>query len=104
MTDKAIDGLKSDDELWNSIQWNKVNQIVNCLQTRIVKAVTVNNVYCRVLNCTFSMLEPCEVKVSRRVLRGGRDRKVLPLPDVHKPVIVMFSQYGPKANLPWKGR
>jgi hypothetical protein len=41
MTEKAIDGRKSDEELWNSIQWNKVNQIVNCLQTRIVKAVMV---------------------------------------------------------------
>jgi hypothetical protein len=39
MTEKAIDGLKSDDELWNSIQWDKINQIVDCLQTRIVKAV-----------------------------------------------------------------
>jgi len=25
--------------LWNSIHWKKVNQIVDCLQTRIVKAV-----------------------------------------------------------------
>jgi RNA-directed DNA polymerase len=39
MTAKAIDGLKSDDHLWNSIDWKKINQIVDCLQTRIVKAV-----------------------------------------------------------------
>ena len=73
MTEKAIDGLKSDDELWNSIQWDKINQIVDCLQTRIVKAVKkyVHKDYCRVLNCALSMLEPCEAKVSRRVLRGG---------------------------------
>ncbi|MFT5701957.1 MAG: hypothetical protein ACI8ZB_004861 [Desulforhopalus sp.] len=31
----------------------------------------VHNDYCRVLNCALSMLEPCEAKVSRRVLRGG---------------------------------
>lgn len=39
MTVKAIDGLKSDDDLWNSIKWREVNQIVDCLQRRIVKAV-----------------------------------------------------------------
>ncbi len=39
MTVKAIDGLKSDDELWNSIKWKEVDQIVDCLQRRIVKAV-----------------------------------------------------------------
>ena len=39
MTVKAIDGLKSDDDLWNSIKWKEINQIVDCLQRRIVKAV-----------------------------------------------------------------
>ena len=39
MTVKAIDGLKSDDDLWNSIKWREVNQIVDCLQRRIVKEV-----------------------------------------------------------------
>jgi hypothetical protein len=41
-----------------------------------------NNNYCRVLNGAFSMLEPCEVKVSRRVLRGRWGRKVPSLPDI----------------------
>jgi hypothetical protein len=36
---ETIDGLKSDDDLWNSIKWSEVNQIVDCLQRRIVKAV-----------------------------------------------------------------
>jgi RNA-directed DNA polymerase len=39
MTVKAIDGQKSDDDSWNSINWKEVDQIVNCLQRRIVKAV-----------------------------------------------------------------
>lgn len=43
MTQKAIDGLKSDDDLWNSIKWKEVNQIVDCLQRRIVKAVKAKN-------------------------------------------------------------
>jgi hypothetical protein len=38
MTVKAIDGLKSDNDLWNSIKWKEVDQIVDCLQRRIVKA------------------------------------------------------------------
>jgi len=67
----AIDGRKSNSDLWDSINWKKVKQIVNRLQTRIVKAVK----YCRVLYGALSMLEPCEVKVSRRVLRGGKQPK-----------------------------
>jgi hypothetical protein len=39
MTAKAIDGLKSDDDLWNFIKWKEVDQIVDCLQRRIVKVV-----------------------------------------------------------------
>jgi RNA-directed DNA polymerase len=35
----SIDGRKSNSDLWNSINWKKVKQIVNRLQTRIVKAV-----------------------------------------------------------------
>jgi len=35
----TIDGRKSFEALWNSINWNKVKQIVNRLQARIVKAV-----------------------------------------------------------------
>ncbi|MBA3035184.1 MAG: hypothetical protein FP814_01695 [Desulfobacterium sp.] len=34
-----IDGLKSNSVLWESINWKKVKQAVNCLQARIVKAV-----------------------------------------------------------------
>ena len=34
----SIDGRKSNYDLWNSINWKKVKQIVNRLQTRIVKA------------------------------------------------------------------
>ena len=34
-----IDGRKSKDVLWNSINWGEAKQIVNGLQTRIVKAV-----------------------------------------------------------------
>jgi RNA-directed DNA polymerase len=43
MTVKAIDGLKSDNDLWNSIKWKEVDQIVDCLQRRIVKAVKAKN-------------------------------------------------------------
>ena len=35
----SIDGRKSNSDLWNSINWKKVKQIVNRLQIRIVKAV-----------------------------------------------------------------
>jgi len=35
----SIDGLKNNSDLWDSINWKKVEQIVNRLQTRIVKAV-----------------------------------------------------------------
>jgi len=35
----TIDDRKSFEALWNSINWNKVKQIVNRLQARIVKAV-----------------------------------------------------------------
>ena len=48
------------------------------LQTRTVKAVK----YCRVLHGALSRLEPCEVKVSRRVLRVEGDRKVSDLPGI----------------------
>jgi len=40
---KVTDDLKNDTELWNSINWVKVNQIVHRLQLRIVKAVKANN-------------------------------------------------------------
>jgi len=39
----TIDGRKSFEALWNSINWNKVKQIVNRLQARIVKAVKARN-------------------------------------------------------------
>jgi len=39
----TIDGRKSFEALWNSINWNKVKQIVNRLQARIVKAVNVQS-------------------------------------------------------------
>ena len=35
----SIDDRKSNSDLWDSINWKKVKQIVNRLQTRIVKAV-----------------------------------------------------------------
>ena len=73
----SIDGRKSNSDLWNSTNWKKVKQIVNRLQTRIVKAVKE---YCWVLYGALSMLEPCEVKVSRRVLRGEGSRKAADLP------------------------
>ena len=75
----SIDGRKSKSELWDFIDWKKVKQTVNRLQTRIVKAVFKNE-YCRVLYGALSMLEPCEVKVSRRVLRGESSRKAADLP------------------------
>lgn len=39
----VIDGLKSDGDLWHSINWKAVSQIVNRLQVRIVKAVKAKN-------------------------------------------------------------
>jgi RNA-directed DNA polymerase len=35
----TVDGLKSDSELWEHIDWNKVKAVVNQLQIRIVKAI-----------------------------------------------------------------
>jgi len=78
----SIDGRKSNSDLWNSINWKKVKQIVNRLQTRIVKAVN-KTIYCWVLSGALSMLEPCEVKISRRVLRGEGSRKAAALPGDH---------------------
>jgi len=40
---EGIDGLKSDNDLWNFINWKEVIQTVNCLQVRIVKAVKAKN-------------------------------------------------------------
>ncbi len=40
---KAIDGLKSEGDLWNFINWKEITHIVNCLQMRIVKAVKAKN-------------------------------------------------------------
>ena len=39
----TVDGRKSITALWNSINWNKVKQDVNRMQTRIVKAVKAGN-------------------------------------------------------------
>jgi RNA-directed DNA polymerase len=39
----ATDGLKNDNDLWDSINWKKIYQVVNRLQIRIVKAVTAGN-------------------------------------------------------------
>ena len=39
----VIDGLKSDGDLWNSITWSNINQIVHRLQVRIVKAEKAKN-------------------------------------------------------------
>jgi len=39
----TIDGRKNPGILWSSINWNQVRQIVNRLQTRIVKAVKAGN-------------------------------------------------------------
>ena len=41
---------------------------------------TFETIYYRVPNGVLSMLEPCEVKVSRRVLRGEGSRKAADLP------------------------
>lgn len=73
----VIDGRRSKSALWEAIDWNTIKRSVNRLQTRIVKAVKN---CCRVPNGTLSMLEPCEVKTSRRVLRGEGGRKAAFLP------------------------
>lgn len=41
--DLPIDGRKSNSDLWKSIDWKRVNQTVNRLQARIVKAVKAGN-------------------------------------------------------------
>jgi len=79
----TINGRKSFGTLWNSINWNQVKQIVNRLQTRIVKAVII----CWVFNDALSMLEPCEVKVSRRVLRGKEAVRPLTYPAIAYPAV-----------------
>lgn len=45
-----------------------IKLIVNRLQAPIVKAV--KKIYCWVLSGDLSMLEPCDVKISRSVFRG----------------------------------
>jgi hypothetical protein len=63
------------------ITWSNINQTVHRLQVHIVKAVKRSkNEYCGVLYGALSMLEPCEVKVSCKVLRGEGSRKAADLP------------------------
>ena len=50
---------------WHDIEWEKVHRNVRRLQARIVKAT--NRVLFRK---AFEMLEPCEGRLSRTVLRG----------------------------------
>ena len=77
---RTVDGQESITILWNSINWNEVKQNVNRLQTGIVKAVKLEKINGWVFNNALSMLELCEVKVSRRVLRGERGFKAPNLP------------------------
>ena len=81
----VIDDRKNDGALWNSIDWEKARRNVDRLQMRIVKAVkaedkTFSSTSCRALNGALSMLEPCEVKVSCRVLKGEGGRNASDLP------------------------
>ena len=63
MVTPVTDGLES---FWEALP-NRVNR----LQTPIEKAVLVAVGTAGFLTELFSMLEPCEVKVSRTVLRGA---------------------------------
>jgi len=56
---------------WHDIEWEKVHRNVRRLQARIVKATQELLLGNRVLfRKAFEMLEPCEGRLSRTVLRG----------------------------------
>ena len=83
----AIDGRKSSSVLWNSIDWKKVNQAVNRLQTRIVKALKAGNVECvrslqRLLARSFAgkLIAVKRVSENRGKRTAGVDNKLLDTP------------------------
>ena len=57
---------------WNDIDWKKVTQNVNRLQTRITKAVAIKLLTAARYKKGYERLEPDVVKVASPVLRRGR--------------------------------
>ena len=74
----VIDGLKSDGDLWNSITWSNINQIVHRLQVHIVKAEAIT-VGCLIV--PYQCLSPVRRKSHAGFLEGT-GRKALSLPDI----------------------
>jgi hypothetical protein len=64
----------------DAIDWQPIEANVRRLQMRIAKAGHSGH---RVRLWVLERLEPCDGKLSCTVLRGGSDRKVIPLPDVN---------------------
>jgi len=85
--DSAVDGRKSSSVLWNSIDWKKVNQAVNRLQTRIVKALKAGNMECvrslqRLLARSFTgkLIAVKRVSENRGKRTAGVDNELLDTP------------------------
>ena len=72
---------------------------VNRLQARIGKVIPALLGCYRVLNGTLSMLEPCAVKVARRVLRGLGSGNTLRLPDTARKFAALPETVGAAADL-----
>lgn len=83
----AIDGRKSNSVLWDSIDWKKVKQVVNRLQTRIVKALKAGNMervrsLQRLLARSFAgkLMAVKRVSENRGKRTAGVDNKLLDTP------------------------
>ena len=85
---------------WDAIDWQPIEANVRRLQMRIAKA-TRNGRCHRVRFWAFDRLEPCEGKLSCTVLRGGNDRKVIPLPDLSTSRVVALRSLGSR-HIPMK--
>jgi hypothetical protein len=75
-TAQAVGAVSSEAALWYAIDWQAIHRNVRRLQVCIAQATYQSRVS---LKEAFEGLEPDEAKVSRPVLRGRGDRKVVPL-------------------------
>jgi hypothetical protein len=78
----VIDGLKSDGDLWNSITWSNINQIVHRFtgayrEGRNYQTFTAITVGCLIV------LYQCLSPVRRKSHAGGTGPKALSLPDTN---------------------
>ena len=84
----SIDGRKGNEDLWNSINWEKAKRIVNRLQTRIVKAVKIGDKQKvrslqRLLSRSFAgkLFAVKQVSENRGKRTAGVDGKLLDTPE-----------------------